>query len=458
MLEVDGEGEGVVTAYVPDIGGLLPVYVHDEYKGFRVKTFSELTNEELDAYLEANVAAVGDVVQRLGGVDAALANHLVMGPVILARAGLDYALKVHGSDLSYTVLPELDRFRPYAEEAVDGAAGILVGSSHIAERLRSAVGDRADAKLRLGPPGVDTGMFAPGEREAMPDRLRDLAADLRGPDGGAATWGRDPQAAADALDTFAEAPERVVFVGKLIVSKGVDLLCAAWPLVHAAHPGAGLLIVGFGEYERGIRTLLAALGDGDLEAAGEVAASGRGLEGGEDHPLAILSAFLADPPPGYVDAARAAAGSVSLAGRLEHDEVGALVPATDALVFPSTFPEAFGMVAAEAAAAGVLPVSAAHSGALEVSRELAADLPEAVAPLVSFEVGPGAVEAIAANLDAWLALTPAERAPSRDALRATAAHLWSWEGVARTVLAAAAGDLDPLPPVDPSAPGARARG
>ena len=48
-------------------------------------------------------------------------------------------VKVHGSDLSYTVLPELDRFRPYAEEAVDRATCALVGSVHIAERLRAAV-------------------------------------------------------------------------------------------------------------------------------------------------------------------------------------------------------------------------------------------------------------------------------------------------------------------------------
>ena len=36
----------------------------------------------------------------------------------------------------------------------------------------------------------------------------------------------------------AEGP-RVIFVGKLIVSKGVDLLLAAWPLVHAENPGRG---------------------------------------------------------------------------------------------------------------------------------------------------------------------------------------------------------------------------
>ena len=158
----------------------------------------------------------------------------------------------------------------------------------------------------------------------------------------------------------------------------------------------------------------------------------------------MLSAFLAALPDRYEADAAAAEGSVGFAGRLEHDEVGELVPAADALVFPSTFPEAFGMVAAEAAAAGVLPVSAAHSGAAEVSRELAAALPAALADLVSFELGDGVVESIAARLRAWLALDKSERARGSEALRATVERLWSWEGVANGVLAAAAGELDRL--------------
>ena len=58
---------------------------------------------------------------------------------------------------------------------------------------------------------------------------------------------------------------------------------------------------------------------------------------------------------------------------------------------PSTFPEAFGMVAVEAAACGALPVSAGHSGMLEVSRQLAAALPPEVgrAHLVPGRAGRG---------------------------------------------------------------------
>src|SRR5580693_10408259 len=70
--------------YRPDIGGLLPLYVQDRYEGTAAKTFAECTDAEISAYLQANVGAVREVAERVQP-DIALANHLVMGPVILAR-------------------------------------------------------------------------------------------------------------------------------------------------------------------------------------------------------------------------------------------------------------------------------------------------------------------------------------------------------------------------------------
>jgi glycosyltransferase involved in cell wall biosynthesis len=447
------DAPGSATVYVPDIGGLLPVFVRDRYAGFEVKTYAEMSDEEIERYIEANARAVRDVVARAGEPDAALANHLAAAPLILDRAGVPFAVKVHGSDLSYTVLPELERFGPMARDGTRAARGIIVGSEHIAEQLRKAVDEpEVNAKVKLGPPGVDTDLFTrvgPGDRA---ERLRGLADSLdelaRGQDGArrrgkslpsvaGSSWDREPAEAARAVRWLADADgPRIVFVGKLIVSKGVDLLAAAWPLVHARHPDARLLLCGFGAYREGLERLLAALGRGDIETARTFAHRGRALEGGPMGPLDYLAEFLAEPPASYIPAARDAAGSVQLSGRLEHGEVGLLVPACDALVFPSTHPEAFGMVAAEAAAAGVLPVSAAHSGALEVSRALAAGLPDETAGLVSFNLGPGAIEAIAARLNIWLGLDDSERESSQSALRDTARRLWGWEGVAREVLAA----------------------
>ena len=161
----DDRARGSVTVHVPDIGGLLPVFVADRYEGFEVKTFPELTDEELERYLDANVAAVREVVEAHGEPDAALANHLIMGPLILARAGLRFAVKVHGSDLSYTVRPHPERFVPYAREGADAAAGILVGSSLHGRR---AVPDRR----RPGTAGPHPARAAGGGHRSLPAAAR----------------------------------------------------------------------------------------------------------------------------------------------------------------------------------------------------------------------------------------------------------------------------------------------
>ncbi|HSD24230.1 MAG TPA: glycosyltransferase family 4 protein [Solirubrobacterales bacterium] len=450
-------GNDNVTVHIPNIGGLLPVFVADRYEGFEVKTFPELTDEELDHYLDANVDAVRQVVEQYGEPDAALANHLIMGPVILARAGVRYAIKVHGSDLSYVVRPHPERFVPYALEGTEAAAGILAGSSHTAQVLYETVPDPTiPERTRLGPPGVDVHRFRPHDEAEALRNLERLAARLESvkPQAGEArdSFGRDAPSIASALRGWGEGDPRVLFVGKFLVSKGVDLLAAAWPLVHRRSVEAGgssprLLFVGFGAFEPGLRALVEALGRGDLEAGLEVARRGRGFEGEEDVALPILHGFLGDPPEGYADAAREAAGSVLVGGRLAHDEVADVMPAADTFAMTSTWPEAFGMVPAESAACGVPPVSADHSGMREVSQLLAEALDPELVPLLSFEIGPDAVRELAERISGWLALEPERRRGAGLGLAKRVDELWSWEGVARTVIAASRGELEGLPEV-----------
>jgi glycosyltransferase involved in cell wall biosynthesis len=450
----DEQVEGSVTVHIPDIGGLLPVYVADRYEDFEVKTFPELSEAELQRYLDANVAAVRGVVGGYGEPDAALANHLIMGPAILARAGVGFALKVHGSDLSYTVRPHPERFVPYAREGTDAASGVLVGSSHSAEDLFATVPDPGlPARTRLGPPGVDVHRFRPRPRAEALAAVGELASRLGSEEAAADdSFGRDGPAIAAALRQWSEGSVRALFVGKLLVNKGVDLLAAAWPLVHREQLAEGrqsprLLFVGFGAYRAGLEALVDALDRGDLEAARSVAARGRGYEDGEEGGLPILSAFLDAPPAGYEQAARQAAGSILIGGRLEHDEIADVMPSADLFAMPSTFPESFGMVPAESAACGVPPVSADHSGMREVSRQLAGAVGPRLAPLLSFAVGRDAVHEIAERLNGWLGVDPAERARAGAAMATKVSELWSWDGVARGILAASAGELDELPRV-----------
>jgi glycosyltransferase involved in cell wall biosynthesis len=464
-------GNPAITTYRPDLGGVLPVYVLDRYEGVEAKTFLDLTDAELEAYLARNVAAVREVAE-LVQPDIALANHLVMGPVILARAlggSVPYAVKVHGSDLEYVVKRDPERFVPYAREGLEPAGAALVGSRHTAESLWGAVPGpwmrdlaRLSDLTRLGPPGVDVEEFRPRSPEDAAAGIRALATRLEqeaveaARDGTAAAqapsaFSRDLPGAAKAIARLQPGRDRhVAFVGKLIVSKGVDLLAAAWPLVLAAVPDARLVVIGFGAYREGLERLLGALAAGDLGAARALAQQGRAAEGGPEAPLRHLLAFLddvehAEDRDAYMAAAARLRDRVVLVGRLEHDELAPLLAASEAQVVPSTFPEAFGMVAAEAAASGALPVSAAHSGLAEVTAILGEAVPEPAREWLSFEVGPHAVRDLADRLIAWLQAPQEIRDATRDALVATARARFSWDGVARGVIAAAEGRLDELP-------------
>jgi glycosyltransferase involved in cell wall biosynthesis len=455
-----------VHVHVPDIGRTLPVYVADSYDGFDAVPYPQLGDAALAHYLDANVAAVRAVAERVRP-DVALANHLVIGPAILARAlggRVPYAVKVHGSALEYTVRPHPERFLPYALEGVRGAEGVLVGSRHTAESLWEVLADEPSlpARTRLGPPGVDVHAFRPRPPEQAAARLQALAGRLEG--AATAAWGGEADAA-DALRALDPRRDRIVsYLGKLIVSKGVDLLLAAWPLVVARVPDARLVIVGFGTYRDALGRLVEALRRADLDDMRAVARLGRELEGGPTGALRYLGGFververgetLASPAATgapvdwtaaeWLRAASAAAARVHFTGRLEHDDLPDLLPACEAQVMPSTFPEAFGMVAAEAAAAGALPLSAGHSGMAEVTATLAPAVEEPLRDLLSFQVGPLAVEEIAAKLVRWLELEPAVRGRARAALAATAAARYSWESVAESVIAAGQGRLGDLP-------------
>jgi glycosyltransferase involved in cell wall biosynthesis len=102
-------------------------------------------------------------------------------------------------------------------------------------------------------------------------------------------------------------------------------------------------------------------------------------------------------------------------------------------VVPSIFPEAFGMVAAEAAACGCPPLVARHSGLAEVAAGLEEGYPAHLAHLAGFETGD------ARDLRAKLAEILALPAVDRDALRAAARRAvvdrWSWPRIAARLLA-----------------------
>lgn len=491
------KGHGSCTVHLPPIADRLPVYVADRYEHFSARTFDQFDDAELDFYIARNVMAVRAVVER-SRPDCALANHMVMGPYILAEAlggEIAFATKIHGSAMEYIVRPH-PRFLPFAREGVEASRSVLVGSRHIAERTWDTLRITGlEQRIFLGPPGVDTNAFRPrkpgvgraglaelGERVlALPrlgygpaqaaasaglyERVRmaahsgtsdhgEIAADIAALRSDYDNDGID-MTAGDQLRELSKTDDSplALFVGKLIVSKGVDLALAAWPLVLERLPDARLVITGFGAYREGLELMLSALSDGDLTTVRWLADGGRVLEGGELSSLKLVTAFLDsldeldDEGAGrnaYIEAARGMRERVTFVGRFDHDLLVDLIPAADCQLVPSTFPEAFGMVAAEAAACGVPPISAEHSGLAEVTTLLQQNLSGASASLLSFRVTSTAVEQLAARVIALLGLSPTQRQELQARLVQTAQEHFSWDGVARGVLDAALGRSERL--------------
>ena len=354
----------------PDIAGLLPVFVLDRYDGLEARKLQELTPAERARYVELNAAAM----RQLLPADLVFANHVLPGGAVAAAAGAPYAVKAHGSELEYSMRgnPEL---AVWGRESLAGAEAVFVGSQHIREVLEDVVGHVE--RVYEVPPGVDTEQFRPQRREeALAALLEEAHRDPPNP--GNANERLPDERNADRLATFFERDEpTVVYFGKLLYNKGVHLLLEA---LHEVDARAA--IVGFGDYRA------------ELEAAA---------------------------PPGTL-----------FTGPLEHRHLIHLLPLADVAVVPSIFPEAFGMVAAEAAAAGTPPLVARHSGLREIAEGLESEYPPEHRGLAGFATGDTAD--LTEKLRALLALAPGERARLGAAARRAAEKRWSWAGVANRLL------------------------
>jgi glycosyltransferase involved in cell wall biosynthesis len=361
---------GTARVARPEIGDVLPVFVLDRYEGVEARLLPDLTAAECERYVELNAAALRELLP----ADVVFANHVLLGAPVGAASGARYVVKAHGSELEYSMRGNAE-LSAWGKEALTGAEAVFVGSEHIRAVLEDVVG-HVDRVYEV-PPGVDVDEFRPEPRATALERLVEEArADPPNP--GNSNERQPDEGNAEHLGEFlaGEAPT-VVYFGKLLYNKGVHVLLEA-----LRHVGARAVIVGFGDYRE------------KLEAAA---------------------------PPRTL-----------FTGPLEHRHLVHLLPLAHVTVVPSIFPEAFGMVAAEAAAAGSPPLVARHSGLAEIAVGLEEEYPRDLRHLASFTTGDA--RDLAGKLDELLSLSPPQHSALRDAARRAAVERWSWKGVAERLL------------------------
>jgi glycosyltransferase involved in cell wall biosynthesis len=354
----------------PPIGPLLPVFVLDRYEGLEPILLQEMSREQRERYVAMNAGALAAYLP----ADLVFANHVLMGGAVAAATGARFAVKAHGSELEYSMRGNAE-LEAWGARTLREADAVFVGSAHIRAVLEEVVGHVE--RVYEVPPGVDVDAFAPKPREeALASLLEECRADPPNPDN---REERGPdEGNAERLPEFlaGDAPT-ILYFGKLLYNKGVHVLFEA-----LRGPDVRTLVVGFGDYRR------------ELE--------------------------------------RIAPPRTLFTGALEHRHLVHLIALADVTVVPSIFPEAFGMVAAEAAAAGCPPVVARHSGLEEIARGLEDAYPQNLRHLASFETGDSLD--LADKLHELLALPAQRRRELGEAARRVAVERWSWAGVASRLL------------------------
>ncbi|MEZ5101308.1 MAG: glycosyltransferase family 4 protein [Thermoleophilia bacterium] len=364
----------------PAIGPTLPVFVVDWYEDVEARRIQDLPRSTVDAVVEANAAAIRAELP----ADLVFTNHVLLGAPVGVASGAPFAVKVHGSELEFTIRGD-EALTRWARETLDRAQEVYAGTEHIRRSLVEILGPGDyESRVKTVPPGVDVDDFRPRPREeALAGLLAEAALDPPNPgrggvDGHNQRLPDDGNAAR--LEAFLSGGgPTIVFVGRVSREKGAHLLVEA-----VRRLGVRTVMVGWGDVRE------------ELEA--------------EARDLPIL-----------------------FTGPMEHRHLAHLFALADVSVAPSTFPEAFGMVAAEAAACGAPPLVARHTGLAEVAEGLEAEYPPDLRHLASFANGD--VDDLTGKLRAILALPPARHAELRQAARRAAVDRWSWEHVADAILA-----------------------
>lgn len=471
---------GKVRVFKPNLNGFLPVYVYDHYEGYTVKEFPDCSDEEVNAYVTQNKNALELVVKDFG-VEVVNTNHLVMFPHIATlvkdSTGVKHLITVHGSALNFTVKKD-KRFEEFAKSSLIKADEIIVDSLHADEELKEFLDDvnlsELKEKVEIIPAGVDVTSFSlpTASPEAMIQEFQDKIA-LKVP----TSKGReayqtegilnDPsnieqviasveklreqydyrnvdQDVVTKVETLKDGSHRIMFVGKYLWTKGLHLIIFGIPKVLKQFPKAKFVFVGFGPYREPCEVIINALANNRLDDLASVLAANNPLFKGEEGNVklleeillkekATLSAIISELSFDIRD-------NIVFTGIAEHKELVKLLPAMDALIAPSVFPEAFGMVAIEAMACGVYPVLTYQSAFKEISDEVIEAVKDHPFNINKVFLDENASDNVAQNLIEYFkykaGLNNTDFTALQNILRDVVMQNYSWEGIAQKYLRA----------------------
>lgn len=471
---------GKVRVFKPNLNGFLPVYVYDHYDGYEVKEFPSCTYEEVASYVTQNKNALELVVVDFK-VEVVNTNHLVMFPhiatLVKETTGVRHLITVHGSALNFTVKKD-KRFEEFAKNSLVKADEIIVDSLHADNELKEFL-DEVDLsylkeKVEIIPAGVDVTSFflptAPAEEmiqdfqdkialkvltskgrtteqtegilnnEASVQEVINSVEQLRAD----YDYRNVDQDVVAKVETLKDGTHRIMFVGKYLWTKGLHLIIFGIPKVLKQFPKAKFVFVGFGPYREPCEVVVNALANNNLDQLEEVLKAQNPLFKGEEGNVKLLQEILSQEKETLTqiidELGFDVRQNILFTGIAEHKELVSLLPAMDALIAPSVFPEAFGMVAIEAMACGVYPVLTYQSAFKEIDDEVIEAVKYYPFKINKVFLDENSSENIAQNLIEYFnfkaTLMPTEFIGFQKVLRSVVMENYSWEGICQKYLKA----------------------
>jgi glycosyltransferase involved in cell wall biosynthesis len=462
---------GQCIMHKPYIGHILPVYVWDRYEEFSdVQPMIRLSDEQIEYYLENNVRVLKKIIKEYG-VTVLHANHAVLMSVVARRVAdelsVPFAIMPHGSALEYAVKKD-KRFFDLAFEAFSKAGLVFVIGKEIRRRVNtifSMIKD-LDSKMVDLNLGVDTALFKPLSKNMRSKNIELLCGALKPLDRGKDTQmstrleaelfpgidkselkeiiGRNSNYNPKHTDHDVEGRLRSVdwqnddillFVGRLIASKGIQQLIAALPFIFEKHNRAKLIVVGHGPLREPLEALLFALEKGARSLVENMIKWGTELEGSGREPFRAIQYYFEGlkergKMEEYFNAAQnhICKERVIFTGYLTHRELCYLFPACDAAIFPSIVAEAGPLVFLEAIASGCFPIGTYFAGMAASIDSVAGAVPGDVSELMKISADEKeTVQDIVCKVQGALDVDE----HSRKALRQIAVEKYDWQNISK---------------------------
>lgn len=369
-------GKGIfIRSSLPD--GLLPVYVEGKFRGFEnVKIFPRMTNQELQNYIQGNVATLKEMVRKYS-IDNLYANHIIMMPYIayLAKKELEnlrYFLIPHGSEIEYTIKKD-DRYFPLAEKALSHSNGIISGSREMTQRISELFENscRFQKKVHRVSMGVDADFFSSPLKMTPEFRWEAFKEETN----------RQRESKSTAITPvtsfFPMELERIdfskgktiVYFGSLILGKGVQDLVVLAPLLLREVPDLKIVISGSGKHRPFFQEMIRLLQAGEeRKFFAEIDRIDRNTKEKFTDSFRFLHGFFNSVPRSeYFSICSSFPWSrrMIFPGYLKHPALRYLLCLSDLAAFPSIVKEAYPLALLEALSAGVFPIVSDSAGLRE---------------------------------------------------------------------------------------------